>query len=260
MHDLHKRIDEEFKVRVLRGKCSAPPAKLRGEGGFWREIVTDTGIGGDAHDSGRSRDREEGLRQQAEALGVDYQAHDGDVTGGGASIHVSMAGSRGLGVERVFWNERDKELVAVVWLGPGLSGFPGVAHGGAIATVLADKTALAAELLRESENQQGSGMETMRYRPDPSQLDLRYLKPTHANDFYLIRAIPRFAVTDGLGTVIKSLGKEIEIEGKLETMKGVLCVEVKTIVPVADSPGHGPSVVKAATSTGSSWRSWLGLG
>ena len=50
----------------------------------------------------------------------------------------SLAGSRGLGVQRAFWNAETKELVAVVWIGGALSGWPGLAHGGAIATIFED--------------------------------------------------------------------------------------------------------------------------
>lgn len=46
-----------------------------------------------------------------------------------------MSGTRGLGVQRAFWNAESREMVAVVWIGGGLSGWPGVAHGGAIATI-----------------------------------------------------------------------------------------------------------------------------
>ena len=47
----------------------------------------------------------------------------------------TMAGTRGLGVQRAFWNAATRELIAVVWFGGALSGWPGLAHGGAIATV-----------------------------------------------------------------------------------------------------------------------------
>lgn len=46
-----------------------------------------------------------------------------------------VRGTRGLGVQRAFWNAETKEMVAVVWMGGGLSGWPGVVHGGLIATV-----------------------------------------------------------------------------------------------------------------------------
>lgn len=47
----------------------------------------------------------------------------------------SMSGTRGLGVQRAFYNHETREMVAVVWVGGGLAGWPGVAHGGAIATI-----------------------------------------------------------------------------------------------------------------------------
>lgn len=52
--------------------------------------------------------------------------------------HTAMAGVQGLGVQRAFWNSETRELVAVVWIGSRLSGWPGVAHGGAIATIFED--------------------------------------------------------------------------------------------------------------------------
>jgi len=48
---------------------------------------------------------------------------------------LAMAGIQGLGVQRAFWNTETREIVAVIWVGPRLSGWPGIAHGGAIATV-----------------------------------------------------------------------------------------------------------------------------
>jgi hypothetical protein len=50
----------------------------------------------------------------------------------------SIAGVRGLGVQRAFWNSQTRELVAVVWIGRALSGWPGLAHGGAIVTIFQD--------------------------------------------------------------------------------------------------------------------------
>lgn len=47
-----------------------------------------------------------------------------------------MAGARGLGVQRVFWNEREQRAISVMYFGGGLSGWPGVVHGGTVATVM----------------------------------------------------------------------------------------------------------------------------
>ena len=48
------------------------------------------------------------------------------------------SGSRALGVQRAFWNVDTNELVAAVWIGTALSGWPTLAHGGAVATIFED--------------------------------------------------------------------------------------------------------------------------
>jgi hypothetical protein len=53
----------------------------------------------------------------------------------------ALSGTRGFGVQRAFWNAETREMVAVVWIGGGLSGWPGVAHGGAIATIFEETMA-----------------------------------------------------------------------------------------------------------------------
>lgn len=50
----------------------------------------------------------------------------------------ALAGSKGLGVQRAFWNADTKELVAAVWIGSAMSGWPMMAHGGGIATIFED--------------------------------------------------------------------------------------------------------------------------
>lgn len=47
-----------------------------------------------------------------------------------------MGGSRGLGVQRIFWNAAERKAISVIFFGGALSGWPGVTHGGAIATVM----------------------------------------------------------------------------------------------------------------------------
>jgi acyl-coenzyme A thioesterase PaaI-like protein len=47
-----------------------------------------------------------------------------------------MAGSAGLAVQRVFWDEEKQCATTVVWFGSGMAGWPGVVHGGALATVM----------------------------------------------------------------------------------------------------------------------------
>lgn len=50
----------------------------------------------------------------------------------------ALAGSKGLGVQRAFWNTDTRELVAAVWIGTAMSGWPMMAHGGGILTIFED--------------------------------------------------------------------------------------------------------------------------
>ncbi len=122
------------------------------------------------------------------------------------SILGIMSGTRGLGVQRAFWNAETKEMVAVLWIGGGLSGWPGVVHGGAIATVFEEIMArmvrgpdgavgmyiqlLCQEIFNSSFPKQISLVEAnfsdLKHRPDT--LSITYAKPTYALDFYIIRA------------------------------------------------------------------------
>lgn len=47
-----------------------------------------------------------------------------------------LGGARGLGVQRIFWNEATGEARTVVWIGGATTGWPGVVHGGCLATLL----------------------------------------------------------------------------------------------------------------------------
>ncbi|KAI4934008.1 uncharacterized protein J4E92_003678 [Alternaria infectoria] len=89
-----------------------------------------------------------------------------------------MSGTRGLGVQRAFWSAETREMVAVVWIGGGMSGWPGVAHGGAIATIFEE---IMARMVRGPD-----GIVEPIHRPDT--LSLTYAKPTYSLDFYILRA------------------------------------------------------------------------
>ncbi|KAG9595265.1 hypothetical protein KCV01_g9988, partial [Aureobasidium melanogenum] len=206
MQDLNNRIDSEFKVKVLRGKCTAVAASLRGDEGVWRELDPKT------------------LN--------------------GSLLEDALAGARSMGVQRVFWNEKEHELVAVVWFGGAMSGWPGVAHGGGIATVLADKMALAARLAKGIAPAQDSS-----HGPsEPTRLDLTYKKPTYANAFYVVRAVPRY------GAFETASPNDMEVDAQLETLDGTICVQVKGAVPVSE----GESVVKSSIKSFTPAKSWLG--
>jgi hypothetical protein len=56
-----------------------------------------------------------------------------------------LGGSKGLGgFQRIFYNETTGEVVNIVWFGGSLTGWPGVTHGGLIATVMDETLGRAA--------------------------------------------------------------------------------------------------------------------
>ncbi|KAK4968107.1 hypothetical protein LTR66_011878 [Elasticomyces elasticus] len=167
MRDLDTQIDSLFQVQILRGKCTAAAAKLRGGEGKWVELDP----------SSRSR----------------------------RLVDDSMAGARGLGVERLFWNTAEKRLVAIVWFGGALAGWPGVTHGGALVTVFEEKLSVAAELAAVDK------IDEQRAQVHLEEISLDYKKPTYANSFYVIRA--------ELSAEQTTTGQH-QIEGRLETMDG----------------------------------------
>ncbi|KAF2639362.1 hypothetical protein P280DRAFT_403203 [Massarina eburnea CBS 473.64] len=165
-----------------------------------------------------------------------------------ATFH-SMAGIRGLGVQRAFLNTETKELVAVVWIGKSLSGWPGLAHGGAIATIFQDC------------------MSRMVAGPDvpidpdtidePTSLSMTYARKTRNHSFYIIRAAftepktpqmesppPKESASAKWSWLPswKDLTKKtqpteaketVEITGTMENIYGDLLVRAKGTFPVA---------------------------
>lgn len=170
----------------------------------------------------------------------------------------AMSGTRGLGVQRAFWNAETREMVAVVWIGGGLSGWPGVAHGGAIATVFEEAMA---RMVRGPNGTIGgwkicarllSIMLTLMIEEvhRPTSLKVTYAKPTYSLDFYVLRASfakPNLPQTEPIQepeaeptktwlswlspqkdmTKKSEPGQLIEIIGTLESIKGDLCVRAK---------------------------------
>ncbi|MCJ1283105.1 hypothetical protein MMC26_002432 [Xylographa opegraphella] len=113
----------------------------------------------------------------------------------------SMAGSRGLGVYRVFWNAKERRGITVVYFGGALAGWPGVTHGGAIATVL-----------QEGLEMVGEGKAEM--------MQVRYLKPTLARRWYVLRAELDEAEEERNGV------GELAVKATLETAdEGMVCAK-----------------------------------
>ena len=97
----------------------------------------------------------------------------------------TMGGSRGLGMNKVFWNKTEKRMINIVFFGGALTGWPGVTHGGTIATVFEDNMR---RLIKMSES---TATTTIRRSPDDiiglQRMELKYSKPTLANRFFAIR-------------------------------------------------------------------------
>ena len=208
--DLNRRIDEEFKVKVLRGKCLGVAKQLKGEEAGWFEVLPTP-------------------------LEVDHRK---DEDGG---LMAQMRGARGIGAERVFWNRADDTLIAVIWFGGALCGWPGVVHGGALATEMAAKLSLAAALADKESSDvlaaatpqrlPGTGNHAKMLAPatvpaEPAQLSIGYKKPTYANQFYVIRvkpALPQKKETD----IMPEPYGGASYEAVLETQDATVCVTAR---------------------------------
>lgn len=173
-----------------------------------------------------------------------------------------MSGTRGLGVQRAFWNAETREMVAVVWLGGGMSGWPSVAHGGAIATIFEEAMA---RMIRGPSGDIGKStsfrdvqcrllIRRTEQVHRPTSLKVTYAKPTYSLDFYVLRASftkPKLPQTEPVPepeptkswlswlSPQKDLTKKseprqaTEIIGTLESVKGDLCVKAKGSFAVA---------------------------
>ena len=123
-----------------------------------------------------------------------------------------LGGARALGgFQRIFVNEESGEQVTVIWFGGAIAGWPGVTHGGVIATIMDESLGRCA--VRQFPSKTGV----------TANLELNYLKPIVTNSFYVIRAIPeRVGFTEYKGW----------ISGRLETIEGKVCVEAKGLFVV----------------------------
>jgi len=92
----------------------------------------------------------------------------------------TLSGSRGVGgYQRVFYNAATSELISVVYFGAAITGWPGVVHGGALATLLDESCGRAAFW-------QWGGMSGV-----TATLKLEYKAATLANGFYVLRVKPK---------------------------------------------------------------------
>jgi len=255
--DLNRQIDAEFKVKVMRGKCLGVAKMLKGVEGGWVEIVPTP--------TPKSTGEREGVVSE---------------DGKGKELVQQLQGMKGLGVERIFWDRGEHMLVAVVWFGASLSGWPGVTHGGAIATALTEKLALAASLAEGKTTSNataaaipqrlpGTGNHAKMPLPvtkptEPAQLSLSYVKPTLANNFYVIRVQPAlYSDDDQLGhdpehIVPAEPRGGHEYEATLETLDARICVKAKASFEASSALQRAEErVVEGARGGYEHFREWM---
>ncbi|KAH8811470.1 HotDog domain-containing protein [Xylogone sp. PMI_703] len=123
----------------------------------------------------------------------------------------ALGGARGIGAyQTVFRNKSTGECITVVWIGGAMSGWPGVVHGGLVATLLDEGLGRCAIAMFPSK----TGV--------TANLELNYERPTLTNGFYVIRAKPREGATE----------RKAWIDGSLETMDGKVLVRSKALYVV----------------------------
>ncbi|KAJ5484758.1 hypothetical protein N7539_004746 [Penicillium diatomitis] len=122
-----------------------------------------------------------------------------------------LAGSRGFGLQRVFWNEKENQLVTVVFMGSGIEGWPTMVHGGALGTIIDENLGRAA--LRHFPEQTGV----------TANLNINYRAPVYSDNFYSIHStIDLDRSTDRKGYVSCTL----------RDMTGRACVEANALFVV----------------------------
>lgn len=127
-----------------------------------------------------------------------------------------MGGSAGIAIQRVFWLEDEARAISVIWFGRGMAGWPGVVHGGALATVLDESLGRVA--LRSLPGKFGV----------TANLSLNYRSQTLTDDFYVIRV----EVMAGEMTETKA-----KVRGTLETLNGEVCVQAEGLFVVPKTYG-----------------------
>ena len=241
MADLNQRIDQEFKVKVLRGKCLGVTKQLKGEEGGWVEVIP---------------------------MPLEIREKEGGEKG----LIDRMQGAKGLGVERVFWDSREDKLVAVVWFGGSLCGWPGVTHGGALAISMAEKLSLAAALANKGSSDvlaaatpqrlPGTGNHAKMLAPattpdEPAQMSIGYVKPTYANQFYVIRVKPALPQEVESELTPEPYGGA-EYEATLETQDGKVCVKARAKFAASTKVSRTEEkVVGGAKQTYQDFKEWM---
>ncbi|CAK7203625.1 hypothetical protein SEUCBS139899_006363 [Sporothrix eucalyptigena] len=130
----------------------------------------------------------------------------------------ALGGVAGMGgYHRIFHNHVTGEIVSVLYIGRALNGWPGVTHGGALATILDEALGRCAILAFPAR----TGV--------TARLELSYRNPAEVNNFYVVWCTPHLpdpAESDG-----KDLRK-LWCTATLDRLDGTRCVEARGLFVV----------------------------
>ncbi|KXJ94154.1 HotDog domain-containing protein [Microdochium bolleyi] len=152
--------------------------------------------------------------------GGEAGAGAGSALSGPSLTSRTLAGARALAYQHVFHNAATGELVSIVYLGGSIAGWPGVVHGGAIATLLDETLGRCAVRLFPAR----TGV--------TANLELDYKAPTRSEGFYVIRTRPVAAAGDESGGDGKKGDRKRWVAGTLERLDGTVCVRAKALFVV----------------------------
>ncbi|MCJ1332552.1 hypothetical protein MMC10_009245 [Thelotrema lepadinum] len=93
----------------------------------------------------------------------------------------AMRGYGGLALQRVFYNRKEKRLISIVFFGGSLVGWPGVVHGGAIASVLLENLERVINGPKFGSGSGSAGTTIL-------EVKFTYQRPTRANALYVVKA------------------------------------------------------------------------
>lgn len=167
-------------------------------------------------------------------------------------VATSLSGSDALGgYQRVFQNRRTGEVLVLVYFGRGVTGWPTVVHGGALATVL-DETCGRAALSRLGGFIDRSGKEGGDKPPVVTAwLKLDYLAMTQEREFYLVGA--RVRDEEELDPAERGKGHyKAYVQGWVESVRTGEETVVAEALLVGPKPKKGEKVaVETEVATGS---------
>ncbi|EYE96937.1 PaaI family thioesterase [Aspergillus ruber CBS 135680] len=122
-----------------------------------------------------------------------------------------LRGSRGLALQKVFYNRKEQESISVVFLGEGTEGWPTITHGGALATVIDENLGRVA--LRSFPGKTGV----------TANLQLNYRAPVYSGHFYTFHSrLDRERTTE----------RKAYVTGEVRDPLGGLCVEASALFVV----------------------------